>query len=264
MLVDTHCHLELEAFNSDRELVIARARERGVERIVIPGLDLDSSRRAVELANQVEIIFAAVGIHPHNASTWDETSRDSLVELIQNDKVIAIGEIGLDFYRNLSTPEAQKLAFLAQLELAAEFNLPVVVHNREAMDPLLEILISWSRQLYPIMGARLGVLHAFSGDEREAQVAMDAGFFLGVAGPITFKNAHRRKEITSTIPVENVLLETDAPYLTPHPHRGQRNEPAYVSLVAEAFSLINGLDVNEVELTTSKNAQRLFQWDHEI
>jgi TatD DNase family protein len=262
-LADTHCHLTLSAFDQDRQQILTRAKEAGVNLLLVPGLDLSSSRRAVELAQQHPEIFAAVGIHPHNAETWNPTTKHELKELAGYPKVVAIGEIGLDYYRNLSPPELQQVAFQGQLDLALELELPVVIHNRNAVDDLMGFLETWSKKLPPSLENRAGVLHANSADLEMAQKAIETGFYIGVAGPITYHNAEALRRVTAQLPLDRVLLETDAPYLTPHPKRGKRNEPAYLQLVAQQSANLFEVSMNTIAATTTQNAAELFNWNHE-
>jgi TatD DNase family protein len=261
-LVDTHCHLMLEAFDRDREQVIQRALTAGVQRIVVPGIDLDSSRKAVLLAEKYNLIFASVGIHPHYAIHWTSSYREEMISLAKSSKVVAIGEIGLDYYRNLSPRRQQIEVFQEQLEIAIELNLPVIIHNRDATNDIIEYLDKMSRRHKLSARKNTGVLHAFSADITTALHVINAGFFVGLAGPITYKNAEGLREIAKKIPLSSILIETDAPYLTPHPYRGKRNEPAYVALVAEHLSKIIGKDYIKTAWTTSKNAARLFGWQN--
>jgi TatD DNase family protein len=261
-LVDTHCHLTMSAFDEDRDLVIERAQNAGVHKIVVPGLDIPSSEEAISLSHAKPSIYAAVGIHPHNASEWSATSRNKLLSLAKSKKVVAIGEIGLDFYRNLSPKDIQINVFKYQLEIATELDLPVIIHNREASREVLEILIEWSKSKNPSSGSRLGVLHAFSADLDTAKKVIDAGFLLGIAGPITYKNATNLREITTKIPYRRIIIETDAPYLTPHPKRGKRNEPANVVFVANQLSKTLQQDYNFMARITSENAAGLFGWEN--
>ncbi len=256
-LVDTHCHLTVKDFDQDCEQVIKRALESGVHKIVVPGLDLESSQEAIKLAEVHPSIYAAVGIHPHNARKWDSTYKGQIQSLVKSSKVVAIGEIGLDFYRNLSPKDLQLNVFQSQLEIAAELNLPVIIHNREATSDIINILGSWSEERGSFEKG-LGVLHAFSSDLATATKMMDAGFYIGIAGPITYKNAHSLREIVRELPLSRILVETDAPYLTPLPHRGKRNEPAYVTLVAKYLSDILIQDYKSLAQITSENAVGLF------
>jgi len=259
--IDSHCHLDNRRFDIDRQAVIARAVENGVACIINPGGDLPSSRAAVTLAQQCESVYAAAGIHPHDAKTLDAPGLEELKKLAGSPKVVAIGEIGLDFYRNLSPPQVQRRAFEAQLELAAELGLPVIVHDRDAHDDVLSILREWCTSLHVSRSAlhsNVGVLHSFSGDAAMAERALALGFYIGVSGPVTYPNAGQLRDVVRAVPVERVLLETDAPYLTPQPHRGRRNEPAYVRFVAQAVAEIKGLSLEQVMIQTTANVRALF------
>ncbi|HIC92753.1 MAG TPA: TatD family deoxyribonuclease, partial [Anaerolineae bacterium] len=209
-LTDTHAHLDFPQFDGDREEVIERALAAGVRRIINVGADLASSRRAVALAEAHPPIYAAVGVHPHDAKTLTDEALAELLGLARHPKVVAIGEIGLDFYRDLSPREAQRQAFERQLALARELGLPVIVHDRNAHAEVMDVLRR--------RGLR-GVLHCFSGDLEMARQAIEMGFYISVAGPATFKNAKRLPEIVRQLPLERLLIETDCPYLAPHPHR---------------------------------------------
>lgn len=261
-LVDTHAHLDFHQFDADRQVVIERAEAAGVAVIVNVGADLVSSRRAVSLAEQYEGIFAAVGIHPHDAKRLNGSALAELRNLARNPRVVAVGEIGLDFYRNLSPQDVQRRAFQAQLAWAAKLGKPVIIHDREAHDEVMGLLADWAAGLggSPLAG-RLGVLHTFSGDLSMAEQAIDLGFYISVSGPVTYKNAHRLSEIVRNLPLDRLLVETDCPYLTPHPHRGKRNEPAHVGLVAEKVAALRGMAFDELAKATTANAQRLFQFE---
>ena len=264
LLADTHCHLMLSDFDRDRPQVLARAREAGLNRLLVPGLDLATSRSAVELAEQHPQVFAAVGVHPHFAETWDNVTETELRMLARSPKVVAIGEIGLDYYRNLSRPEIQRAVFKAQLDLAAELERPVVIHNRQAIDDIMDHLLTWSMDLPQRLDGKAGVLHANSADLETANKAITRGFYIGVAGPVTYLNAQALHQITTRLPLERQILETDAPFLAPHPNRSKRNEPAYVKLVAERFATLQSISLTEAATITSQNAANLFNWDHEI
>ena len=273
MLTDTHCHLDSDAFDSDRRAVIERALEAGVGRILIPGVTAESSRRAVCLAANYPVIFAAVGIHPTDLQEGltDRTIAD-LRDLAQHPKVVAVGEIGLDYYW-VTEPDAQmrqREALRAQLELARDLPKPVIVHTRERDDAehgpcaedLISILEEWVGQLRaahePLSSP--GVLHSFSGSLETAKKAIDLGFYIGVTGPVTYKNAESRRRVIAALPLEHLLIETDAPYLAPHPYRGKRNEPAYVAHIADKIARIQSRTPQEVIAVTGNNAARLFSW----
>jgi TatD DNase family protein len=255
-LADTHCHLCLDEFADDLDQVLERARQAGVDRILVPGVDLATSERAVELAEAHTGLYAAVGVHPHYAASYRAETRARLRRLARSPRVVAIGEIGLDYYRDRSPRDEQRHAFADQLDLAGELGLPAVIHNREAGDDLLQAALPWAA-----LRDNPGVLHAFSSDQATAAAAAQAGFFLGVAGPITFPNAEGRRMITGTLPPERVVLETDAPYLSPHPRRGERNEPARVAVIAEVLSGIWQRRPDETRRMTWDNAEALFHWN---
>lgn len=263
-LADTHCHLTVSAFDQDRSEVLARACAAGVQRLLVPGLDIPSSKAAVDFAEQNPGVYAAIGVHPHNAHSWSHTDRAAIRALSQSPCVVAIGEIGLDYYRNLSPREAQQTAFREQLELAIELELPVVVHNREAIDDVMKHLITWSANLPSKLLGRSGVLHAYSADLETALEAISAGFYFGVAGPLTYPKADDRRKITAQIPLQRLLLETDAPYLSPHPLRGERNEPANIQILVEKLAMLLRLDTASAARTMTQNASDLFSWNHEI
>lgn len=263
MLVDTHCHLDFYNFDQDRDQVIDRARKAGVERILNPGINLQSSEMAVQLAEKYAEVYAAVGVHPNDGSTWEADTKSRLRDLAASQKVVAIGEIGLDFYRDRTPRDLQKQIFRDQLELAAELNLPVVIHTRESIDEVLKILENWCQGLVEsrseIIG-RPGVLHSFSGDQADAEETTALNFYLGITGPVTFHNANDLQDLVIRLPLQVLLIETDAPFLTPHPYRGKRNEPARVSLVAEKIAELHQEAYNNVTGITTNNAKQLFGW----
>lgn len=252
--VDSHCHLDFPQFEADRDQVLARAVEAGVTTIINPGTDLESSRRAVALAERYENVYAAVGVHPHDASTLGPKTLGELRQLAAHPKVVAIGEIGLDYYRDLSPRAQQRAAFEAQLALAADLDRPVIIHQRESADDVMATLRDWATGGHP--GC---VLHAFSGDAAMANEVVSLGFFIGVGGPLTFKNARRLPEIIPHVSLDYLLVETDAPYLTPHPYRGRRNEPAYVVLVAQRLAELRRLAPEVLSQRLADNARRLFR-----
>lgn len=263
MLIDTHCHLDFPAFNGDRADVLVRAGQAGVGIILNPSIDAANSAQVVDLAEQHETVYAAIGVHPNSSTSWAAGSETELNKLAGRKKVVAIGEIGLDYYRDSAPQDLQKQAFGRQLELAAQLELPVIVHNREASEDVLSMLLDWqaglARTASPLAD-RPGVLHSFSGDAAMAEKAIAAHFFIGLTGPLTFKNAPELQKMATTLPLENILVETDSPFLSPHPLRGQRNEPARVKLVAEKLAELKGLGLDEVASATTANAQRLFQF----
>jgi TatD DNase family protein len=232
----------------------------GVSKILVPGLDLNTSQQAIQLSERYPEVYAAVGIHPHSASTWETTTSDQLRELARNPKVVAVGEIGLDFYRNLSPRSAQIECFKEQLELASELGLPVVVHNREAIDKIIEVLKPWQESLGEQLQNRSGVLHAFSANEESAREAIKLGFYLGIAGPITYKKAEELRTLVYNLPIERLLVETDSPYLSPEPRRGKRNEPANVKWIIEMMASVRKQSPDVIARNTTVNAETLFSW----
>ena len=249
-LFDTHTHLLDERFSEDRETVLAKLAEQGIEYIVECSPDIAGSIRAAALAKEHHAVYAAVGIHPHSAQEWDERSKEVLRSLSKEQKVVAIGEIGLDYHYDFSPREAQKTAFTQQIELAMELDLPIVVHSREATLDTMTIL-----KQYP--GLR-GEMHCFSGSAQTARELVDMGFYIAFGGALTFKNARKTIEAAQAVPMERLLLETDCPYMTPVPLRGKRNEPAYVRYVAEKMAEVKGMDAQEVARKTLENAKRFF------
>jgi TatD DNase family protein len=262
-LTDTHCHLDFEAFDLDREQVIQRARAAGLSHILNPGIDLDTSRQALRLAEQYAEVYVAVGVHPNSATCWDDTTYAALRSLAEHPRVVAIGEIGLDYYRDHAPRDLQRSVLRRQLVLAGETGLPVILHNRDASDDLLDILAEWRSELETNnspLATNPGVLHSFSGSLETARQALDLGFQIGITGPVTFKNAAGLQDVVKSIPTGRLLVETDAPFLTPHPLRGKRNEPAYVALTAEKIAVLHGLAAEELARITTANAGRLFHW----
>jgi len=261
MFIDTHCHLDFHQFDADRGDVLQRAVDAGVMVIVNPATDLDSSRRAIELAERHPGVYAQVGVHPNDAASFDQNTLAELHDLAQHPKVVAIGEIGLDYYWERVPHDQQQAAFQAQLELAGELNLPVVIHCRDAHADIRDILRKWvpGAQIQRGEDAILGVLHAYSGDLDMAQEAFGWNMVLSLGGPITFRNARQLHALVAQFPPDRLMLETDAPFLTPHPHRGQRNEPAYIPLIAQSMADLLDLDVDVVAEKTTALARRVFK-----
>jgi len=252
MLVDTHAHLQWASFGKDREKVISRARKVDVKYVVNIGFDLNGSREAIELAEKHRGLYATVGIHPHNASQLNENVLDKLRKLSENPKVVAVGEIGLDYYRNLSPRDAQKKAFEAQLFLAEELGLPVVIHDREAHADTLEMLSKFK-------GKIKGIMHCFSGSREMAEQCIKSDFYISFAGPVTFPNSHKLHEIVKGIDLNKILLETDSPWLAPQEMRGKRNEPAFLLFIGKKIAKLKGISVDELAEATTENAKEIFQ-----
>lgn len=258
-MIDTHCHLNFDSYDADREAVIARAAAAGVTRVINPGVDAETSRAALALAAQHAGIYAAVGIHPNETSNFSEADLAEIEALAGKPKVVAIGEIGLDYHWDDSPKAKQFEAFEAQLALAAQLELPVIIHNREASDDVIAILERWSGSLPASLRERAGVLHSFSAPRAVADRALAAGFYLGFTGPITFKNADDLRRIAASAPLDRLLVETDGPFLTPTPHRGKRNEPAYIPLIVERLASLKTVSIAEMAAATTTNAERLFR-----
>lgn len=252
MLIDSHAHLDDEKFDSDREIIIKSLKESRIDLIINPGSDLNSSIRAVSLAEKYDNIYAAVGIHPHSAKDMDESTVDILRSFAKRDKVVAIGEIGLDYYYDISPRDIQKEKFEEQVNLAKEVGLPVIIHSRDAAGDTFEILKNAQD------GTLKGVLHCYSGSVEMAMDYIDMGFYISLGGPVTFKNSKIPKEVAKAVPLDRLLIETDSPYLTPEPHRGKRNEPIYVRYVAGTIAELRGISFEELAAKTSENAKRLY------
>ncbi len=250
MLIDSHAHLEMKEFNPDREEVIERARQAGVSYIVTVGTNLAQSRKALSLARQHENIYATVGVHPHDVIMADSKTFDDLCEIARDPKVVAYGEIGLDFFRNISPREKQIEMFNLQLKLAVQLKLPVIIHDRDAHEQTLRMVKA--------SGVRRGVFHCFSGDYSMARQCIDLGFYISIPGVVTFDNAKTIQDVAQRVPLSSLLLETDAPYLTPAPHRGKRNEPSFIINTAKKVAQIKGLPWEEVADVTARNTMNLF------
>lgn len=263
-LVDSHCHLDMEQFDADRAAVLERAQARGVRMIVNPGIDLLHCRQAIDLADRHPQVYAALGIHPNCSADFNAQTLNQLRRMVDHPKVVAIGEIGLDYHWGTVSRQQQAQAFRAQLELAAELGLPVIIHNREASTDLARILQEWTASAQtrnsPLAKKPFwGVLHAFSGDAELAQAAHNWNFALGLGGPVTFRNARALHQLVPHLDLDRLMLETDAPWLTPHPFRGKRNEPAYVALVAEKLAEFLAVPVEEIAARTTAVAFSIFQ-----
>ncbi|MFQ5863774.1 MAG: TatD family hydrolase [bacterium] len=254
MLIDTHAHLYFNHFDGDREQVIQRAFEAGVKKVINIGIDLETCRQCMEMAEKHTSLFATVGIHPNDSTKLDEKSLATLKEFAQHPKVVAIGEIGLDFYRERAPVEIQRQAFRNQIALAKDVALPIVIHNRQAVRQILDIL---KQEGTEGLG---GVFHCFSEDEQIAEEVLELGFHISFTGNLTFKNSEL-PEVAKVVPLERLLLETDSPFLSPAPKRGRRNEPAHVIYIAQKLAEIKGTNFDEIERITTENAIRLFGVD---
>ena len=254
MFVDTHCHLDFDRFDADRDEVVARAIAAGVDRIIVPAVDLTNCPTVLALAETYVQVYAAIGIHPNSTAGWQDGWLDQLRGWAVHPKVVAIGEIGLDYYWDKSPPPVQQQALTAQLTLASEFDLPVIIHNRESDDDVVRLLAE-----SPLSSrANPGVLHSFSTGWPMAEAVLAMGYYLGFTGPLTFKKADELRAVARQTPLDRLLVETDAPFLAPQGHRGRRNEPAYVVETAAKLADLHGLAEHEMAAQTTANAIRLF------
>jgi TatD DNase family protein len=274
MLTDTHCHLDVNQFNDDRDAAIQRAVESGVGRMLVPGLDLESSRRAVELADTHVQVYAAVGFHPTDIEKMTPESFEELRQLAQHPRVVAIGEIGLDYYwvKDPAQRLAQRQKLSPQLELAIAVNKPIILHLREennaetgdATNDLFGILDAWHEKLLQLnhpLYFNPGVFHSFNGNHESARRAIAMHYQIGVTGPITYKNAESQRELVKGLPLDRILIETDSPFQTPVPHRGRRNEPVFVGHIADKIAELHHTSRKQVATITAENANRLFGWE---
>jgi TatD DNase family protein len=253
VLIDTHAHLNAEQFKEDLEIVIERAIQSDVEKIIVVGFDRKTIQRAIQLAEKYPFIYAVVGWHPEDAVDCTEADLNWIEDLAKHPKVVGIGEIGLDYYWDKSPKEIQQKLLRRQIQLAKKENLPIIIHNRDATQDLIRIL---REERASEVG---GVMHCFSGSAETAEECVKMNFYISLAGPVTFKNARQPKEVVERIPLEKLLIETDCPYLAPHPYRGKRNEPALVKLVAEEIALIKNQPYDTVAKVTTENAKRIFR-----
>jgi TatD DNase family protein len=253
MLIDSHAHLEMPEFKRDLETVIQRAKESGVEYIFTVGTEKKDWKSALQIAHSFPSIYAIIGVHPHNAKEIDNETYIVLKGLCKDEKVKAFGEIGLDFFRNLSPRDIQLKRFREQIGLAKEVKLPIVIHDREAHQETMEILRSERAEECG------GIIHCFSGDYEMAKTCIDMGFFISIPGTITFKKADGFREIVSKIPLDSLLIETDAPFLTPEPYRGKRNEPGFIRYTAQKMAEVKKLAFEKVAEVTTENALRVYK-----
>jgi TatD DNase family protein len=251
-LIDTHCHLDMDSYQEDLDLVLERAARAGISSIITIGIDLESSRQAIDIATQHKSVYATIGIHPHDAKQASEDDLTRLAEMAGHEKVVGYGEIGLDYAKLYSPKKRQKEIFHQQLSLAKRLELPVIIHDRDAHEDTLNILQEHAP--FP----RGGILHCFSGDLDFAKKILDLNFYISIPGIVTFKNAKALQEVAKKIPLESMLLETDGPFLAPVPFRGKRNEPAYLRHTAERISELRLMAIEELAMVTSTNACNIF------
>lgn len=257
-MIDTHCHINFDAYDDDRDAVVQDAAAAGVTRIIIPSVDVQSTQDALQLSQQYEGIFATAGVHPNHTSDFDEAMQTALEQHAQQPKMVAIGEIGLDYHWDKSPKDTQMSAFRTQLALAAKLELPVIIHNREASHDVLSVLEEWVTTLPDALKERPGVLHSFSAEAEYAERALAIGFYLGFTGPITFKKATDLHSVARSVPLDRILVETDGPFLTPHPYRGKRNKPEYIPYIVDRLASLKQISTDEMAQATTANAERLF------
>ncbi|PIQ99645.1 MAG: radical SAM protein [Nitrospinae bacterium CG11_big_fil_rev_8_21_14_0_20_45_15] len=255
MIIDSHAHIDTEPFDEDREEVIQRARDQGVEYILNVGCDIESSRRSLDLAERYDLVYSTAGVHPHDVKSIDEDTYAHLRVLLAHPKTLAVGETGLDFFKNYSPKEEQLIHFRKQVELARELNKPIIVHTRDAQKDTIAILADYFPKNAP---AGSGIFHCFSGDQYLADRALEMGFYISFSGSVTFKKADDLRAVAKTIPAERLFAETDCPYLAPVPNRGKRNEPSFVRHVAQALADLRGVDIADFERASALNFFELF------
>ncbi len=270
-LTDTHCHLIFKTYHDDLQEVISCAEANGVKRILVPAIDLETSREVLSLVETHEMLYGAVGVHPNSSQTWSSNSAGELESLASHPKVVAIGEIGLDYYRDAAPKNIQIDILKKQLQIALSRKLPVILHvrnkteeDRTCIKDLLAILEEWITEADPLPQEYLnrpGVIHSFSGNLKESKQALQLGFYIGITGSITFKKADIIREVALHTPLSKLLVETDGPFITPHPFRGKRNEPAHVRYIVDKISEITGNPQEFVADQTAANAVHLFQWE---
>lgn len=259
--VDTHCHLNLDVFRETIDQVVRRAKETGVKRIVVPGIDIDTSRKAVELASKYDCIYAAIGAHPNEADKFNDSHIEAFKEMLLFPKVVAVGEIGLDFHHHPEKAALQEKLLAVMLSLAKDHHKPVILHSRKSLDVLINIVKEWINDQESLSNCYFGVFHGFEGNSAQAMEVQSMKMAIGVGGPITFKNAHDKHIMVKENGIHNMVLETDAPLLSPHPFRGQTNEPFRVPVIAEKVADLLQLPLQKVSNVTNQNAQSLFRWD---
>ncbi len=252
MLIDSHCHLDMKDFDKDREAVIGRARKDGIVHMISIGIDVKSSQSAIDLARRYDFISATVGCHPHDADECSSLDLEKLAAMSVEPEVVAWGEIGLDHYRNYSKKENQRKIFQAQLELAQTAKLPVIIHDRDAHEEVYATLEKMGK------GERKGVIHCFSGDRNLAEAFIALGYYISIPGTVTYKKAIQIKEVAAAIPLDRMLVETDAPFLAPVPRRGKRNEPSYVAYTAREIAKLRNIPFETVAEQTTRNARTIF------
>lgn len=254
MFIDTHSHIDFDDFKDDFDDMLQKCKDAQIEKIVIPGVEPSGYERIVNLIEKYDNLYGAVGIHPSEAKQMNDETFELTKKFAQHPKIVAIGEVGLDYYWDKSFNDIQKDVFKKQIELAIELKKPILVHEREAHKDAFDILSSYDLRDSPV------VMHCFSGSREFALECVKKGWYIAFGGVVTFKNAHKPKEAATAVPLENLLLETDAPFLTPHPHRGERNAPYFVPLVAQEIANLKNITTKEVADVTTSNAKKIFNF----
>lgn len=249
MLIDSHSHLYMGSWSKNLDVVLERAKERGIGKIICPGIDIDSSWQSLTIAKNHPNVYAAAGIHPHDANNAPADYINQLRDILTQPKIVALGEIGLDYYRNISDADTQRKVFKKQLQLAKEMDLPVIIHNRNADADIIHII----QQVSPLRG----VAHCFTSDLITAKIFLDMGFYISFAGNLTYRNSDL-PEIAKELPLDRLLIETDAPFLSPMPYRSKENEPSRVKYIADKLAECQGVSYDIIELATQNNAEKLF------
>jgi TatD DNase family protein len=251
-MVDSHCHLDFRDYDSNRREIVKRALDTGVHTLINIGTDLESSKKSLRLTEEFQCMYASVGLHPHDAKIFSDTMETQMSRLLRHDKAVAVGEIGLDYYRDLSPRKTQRRVFIRQLEMAVEHKLPVIIHTRESFNDTAGIIADYAGQLNG------GVFHCFPGTYKDACRVIELGFYVGIGGVVTYPKA-RMAQVAAQMPLESILIETDCPFLSPVPYRGKTNQPAYVKYVVEKLAEMKGLPFEEVERITDSNCRKLFR-----
>ena len=259
MLIDSHAHLDDRRFDADRDMLIKSLKENGVNLVLNIGADIKTSKASVDLAKKYNNVYAVVGVHPHSAKDLEGSDLSELRKIASEDKVVAIGEIGLDYHYDNSPRDVQRKWFKKQIELAQELDMPIVIHSREATQETFDILKEASEKK-----SLRGIIHSYSGSYEMAVEYIKLGFYIAIGGPVTFKNARILREVAAKLPLDKLLIETDAPYLTPEPYRGKRNEPMYVKYVAEKIAQVRGSTYEQIAKATSDNLLKLFELEEDV
>lgn len=251
-MIDTHSHINFDEYKENFEDFINQLKQNEIEKVIIPGVEPSSFREIIELCEKYDMLYAALGVHPSEYKTFNDDTEKNILSLINHEKIVAIGEIGLDYYYGAEAKEEQKLIFKKQLELASKVNLPVIIHDRQAHEDTFKIISEY--KLKDV------IFHCFSGTPEFAKKCIDKGYYIAIGGVVTFKNAKDLKETAKIIPLDRLLLETDAPYLTPVPYRGKLNSPKYLKYIAQEIAMIKNIETEEVKNQTTINAKRIFNF----